>query len=41
MGKSRIGNGLILAGLSGLVAGPFWLPFMIVGFMVGYAFPIF
>lgn len=41
MGKSRVGNGFILAGVSGLVAGPFWLPAMIAGFVIGALFPIF
>lgn len=41
MGKSRIGNGLILAGLCGLVQ-PDWMPVgMVIGFVIGFIFPIF
>lgn len=40
MDKSRVGNGFILAGISGLMCPPFWLPMMIVGFIVGFLFPI-
>lgn len=45
MGKSRIGNGLILAGLSGLIVveAPYqWqIAILITGFIVGFAFPNF